>query len=205
MPGSRRYHDLRSRIRQLRNHLLPKTFDPTGTYNERQLDRARAFRLLVHAEIEWYLEEVAVETANKAFDDWRQRGLVTKLLLAMVAHTDANLGGVPQLNSTGELHDLESRIEKSRNQFNTYAKSRNHGIREEHILRLLLPVGISESDIDQTWLSTTNSFGRSRGEIAHASKHVYNPPDPKNESEIVNQILDGLSDIDVRLLELRSL
>ena len=205
MTGSKRFRELRNRIRQLRNHFLPKTFNPTGTYSERQFDRARAFRLLAHAEIEWYLEEIVFETANNAFDDWQQRGLITLPLLALVAYVDVHLEGIIQPRKSGTQLDLESRIEESRNRFNTYAKSRNHGIKEKHILRLLLPVGIRETDIDQTWLSTTNSFGRTRGQAAHVSSQIYNPPDPKNEYEIVNQILRGLLDIDIKLVKLRSL
>ena len=174
MPISKRFRDLRSRIRKLRDHFLPKTFDPTGTYTDRQFDRARAFRLLAHAEFEWYLEEIAFETANKAVNDWQQRGVVTKALLAMVAFRDVYSEGGQNTNQSGILRDLDSRIDESRRRFNGYAKGRNNGIREENILKLLLPVGINKSDIDQTWLSTTDSFGQLRGETAHVSNQVSN-------------------------------
>ena len=204
MPSSKSFRDLRSRIRELRNHFLPKTFHPTGSYTERQFDRSRAFRLLAHAEIEWYLEQIASETANIAAENWQKHRQVTKPLLTMVAYVDTHLGGVPNPKQPGVLRDLDSRVEESRKRFNNYARARNNGIKEENILRLLLPVGISESNIDQTWLSTTDSFGQNRGETAHRSNQVSNPPDPKNEFDIVTQILEGLSAIDEKLLELRS-
>ena len=206
MPVSPQFCNLRSRIRQLRDHFLPITFDPTGTYSDSQVDHVRAFRLLAHAELEWYLEEIAVETANKAFDAWQHRGLVTRVLVAMVSsYADGKFRTPLQLQAMREEGDLKGRIEKCKNAFNTYAKGKNHGIREENILRLLLPLGIDETDIDQTWLSTTSSFGQSRGHSAHQSMKVYNPPDPKNELGIVNQILEGLSDIDAKLAKFRSL
>ena len=205
MPLSSRYRGLRSRLRELRNHFLPRSFDPTGTYTERQIDRARAFRLLAHAEIEWYLEEIVVETANTAFDAWRQRGIITEPMVAMVAYVETTLGDVPQLYQAASSRDLNSRMERSKNYFNTYVKSRNHGIRERNVLRLLLPVGINELDIDSLWLATTDSFGQSRGLTAHSSNQVYNPPDPRNEFEIVRQILEGLSAIDAKLLSFRLL
>ena len=205
MPISSKYRGLRTRIRELRDHLLPKYFDPTGTYTDRQIDRARGFRLLAHAEIEAYLEEVVLETANKAFDAWRQRGVITQPLMSLVAYVELNLGEVPQTKQSGSPRDLNSRIERSKNSFNTYVKSRNHGITERNILRLLLPVGINEFDIDSVWLATTDSFGQSRGLTAHLSNQVYNPPDPRNEYEIVRQILKGLSDVDAQLLYFRSL
>ena len=38
--------------------MLPEKFSPTGDYSDRQLDRARGFRLLAHAEIEAFLEDI---------------------------------------------------------------------------------------------------------------------------------------------------
>ena len=202
MPLSSRYRRLRSRLRELRSHFLPRSFDPTGTYSERQIDRTRAYKLLAHAEIEWYLEEIVVETANTAFDAWQQRGVITEPLVAMVAYMENTLGAVPTTKSTSQ-RDLNLRIEQSKNYFNTHVKSRNHGLRERNILRLLLPVGLSEFDIDSFWLATTDSFGQSRGLTAHRSNQVDNRPDPRNEFEIVRQVLEGLSDIDARLLSCR--
>ena len=189
----------------MRWHLLPKAFHATGAYTDRQFDRTRAFRLLAHAEIESYLEDVAFTTANRAFRKWADCGIVTIPLVAMVAYVEKDLGKVPSSHEIGRDTDLGARIRASRDAFNSYAKARNHGIRERDILRLLLPVGVAENDIDSTWLATTNSFGRNRGNTAHNSNQVDHPPDPRNEFEIVKQILEGLSDIDKRLFELRSM
>ena len=203
MPTSSRYRKLRARIRKLRDHLLPKKFDPTGSYSERQIDRTAAFKLLAHAEIEWYLEEIVVETANWAFDNWQQRGLVTEPLVAMLTYVDGDLGLPPKIRPSGSNRDLDKRLETAKNRLNAYAKGNNNGIREENILRLLLSVGISEVDIDQTWLATTNSFGQRRGEIAHSSKQIYSPPNPEDELNTVNQIVNGLLDIDDKLRRFR--
>ena len=70
MAHSARFRELRARIRELRKHFLPRRFDDTGSYSARQFDRARAFRLLAHAEIESYLEDVAFDAANNAFRVW---------------------------------------------------------------------------------------------------------------------------------------
>ena len=204
MGNSIKFCDLRDRIRELRSHLLPSTFDATGSYTDPQIDRTRAFRLLAHAEIESYLEDVVFDTANEAFRAWTDHGVTTMPLVAMVAYVERHLGQVPTGFNIERETDLTVRVKKSRDSFNTYTKTRNHGIRERDILRLLLPVGIAVKDIDPTWLATTNSFGSDRGVTAHRSKQVYSPPDPKNEYDIVTQIIEGLSDIDERLLELRS-
>ena len=202
MRNSTRFRELRKRIVELRKHFLPRKFEPTGAYTARQFDRARAFRLLAHAEIESYLEDVTLEAANKAFDIWRKRGVISPSLVAMVAYVEENLGDVPTTKDVRGERELVARVRHCKDRFNTYVRTKNHGITERNILKLLLSVGISEYDIDSTWMATTNSFGGSRGKTAHRSNQVDQPPDPLNELDIVKQILDGLSCIDRRLLKL---
>ena len=145
-----------------------------------------------------------VETANKAFSYWQKEQLVTKPLVAMVAYVGFHLGEVPSTLYSENVKFIDDRIRESRQWLNTYAKSKNNGIKREDVLRLLLPIGINESEIDETWLATTNSFGSSRGQVAHTSNRVYNAPDPKSEYDTVKEILDGLFEIDDKLLELTS-
>ena len=204
MAHSTRFRKLRTRIGELRRHFLPRRFDDTGSYSPRQFDRARAFRLLAHAEIESYLEDVAFDTANKAFRVWIESDIVTVPLVAMVAYVDKNLGTVPERHNLGRETDLVTRVRGCLDIFNRYARAKNHGIRERDILKLLFPVGITAQDIDPTWLATTSSFGHARGNTAHRSNQVDHPPDPKSEWDTVTQILEGLSDIDKALLELSS-
>jgi hypothetical protein len=72
MALSQRYCVLRSRIRALRRALLPRQFDPLGTYTERVHDRALGFRVLACAEIEAYFEDrvqSAIREAARAWND----------------------------------------------------------------------------------------------------------------------------------------
>ena len=62
--SSPRYKLLSRRINELRRHLLPAKFDPTGTYSPRVHERCRAFRLLVHAEFEAFIEDRVSEVVN---------------------------------------------------------------------------------------------------------------------------------------------
>src|SRR5271170_1595608 len=82
--ATRRYRELERRLKKLRSRFLPKAFSPTGDYTDRELDHARGYRLLVHAEIEAYLEESAQRIANdsvKHFQaDRRPRHVVLNLL-----------------------------------------------------------------------------------------------------------------------------
>jgi len=84
-------------------------------------------------------------------------------------------------------------------------KADNHGIRERNLMKLLLPLGVSEFDIDIVWLATVDSFGQNRGSTAHSSisNRALQPPDPKSESDVVGQILDGICKLDSKVVALR--
>jgi len=71
-------------------------------------------------------------------------------------------------------------------------------------LRILLPLGLTKSDIDRTWLNSLDSFGTARGETAHKSIGMQQSIDPATELKTVNEIIEGLKDIDHRLSELAS-
>ena len=69
---------------------------------------------------------------------------------------------------------------------------------------MLLPIGIAIADIDNTWLATTDSFGRDRGLTAHkAASKVTLLPDPVGERSTVAHVVSGLGVIDQRLSPLR--
>ncbi len=203
MATSRRFRALNSRIRELKQHFLPKIFSPTGTYTSLQHDRARAFRVLAHAEFEAYLEDIAVETANVAFDLWQSRGRIIAPLIALSVYAQMKPEPVPSSLLAASRECFRGRLKQIKEQFNKEAKGYNNGIREQNILRLLFPVGITEKDIDPAWLGTIDAFGRNRGETAHTSAGVINLPDPQDESEAVDEIVKGLSEIDLRLITLR--
>ncbi|MFN9399440.1 MAG: hypothetical protein ACK57R_15930, partial [Dolichospermum sp.] len=77
--------------------------------------------------------------------------------------------------------------------------SQNHGVKEDHILSLLLPIGIDSDDLDPAWLADMNTFGEKRGLVAHTSATSYmtiQTPDPANELNTVTQITHELLRID---------
>jgi hypothetical protein len=94
--ASRRYRQLDGRFRVLRRIFLPKRFNRTGTYSPDTLDRARAFRVLMHAEIESYLEDRVLEAAQKAFAAWHSATRVSVPLAALLASFAASKPGFPQ-------------------------------------------------------------------------------------------------------------
>lgn len=198
MAQSRRFRQLERRLEQLES-LLPD-ISPTGDYGEDEYDRVRAYRLLVHAEIESCIEELAESVAHKAVSRWVTDGRARRPLLALLAFTEVNWPSAPSA-LTPSRGELRERIERAKSMF-TGSLRRVNGIRERDVLAMLLPVGFREVDFDTTWLATINSFGEERGETAHTTVRVQSPPDPKTEKDRIMQILDGLRDIDEKLLPL---
>ena len=104
----------------------------------------------------------------------------------------------------GNVPSLIEELKSARDRFIEYAKGANMGVRRTNVLRLLLPIGIRESEIDQAWLQKIDEFGQNRGSIAHSPKgRVREPVDPKGEFDTVSDIIEGIRVIDETLKQMR--
>jgi RiboL-PSP-HEPN len=207
MSQSSRFKILVRELTRLRKHLLPRKFEETEVdYSDRKLSYFIAYRVLAHAEIESYLEDIALEAARYAIKAWKEREETHKILLSLLAFSGRNMEPPPVTLSpmkgsktlSEEKFKLEKKIDLASNSFNRCIKE-NHGLKEQNILALLLPIGIDVDDLDPSWLTTMNTFGESRGIAAHTSASSYKvtqPPNPKIEYDTITDILKGLKDID---------
>lgn len=191
MTNSRRFKQLKSRLNVIENTFLPK-IKPTGNYTKKEQDQIRAYLLLNHAEIEAYFEEVAENKVKKAFKSWKINKTKSNVLLSLVSFHETKIGEqgiVDRVNKTltTYIHNLRQ----------------NHGIKEQNILSILLPVGLDIDDIDATWLNTISSFGQNRGEIAHTSATVQQPLDPATIKTTISQIMSEIEDIDIKIKQLK--
>jgi hypothetical protein len=202
MAQSNRYRELQRRVREVRDHLLPRTFSATGEYSDRVYDRARAFRLMVHAELEACIEDLVLETVDAACGFWAVDGKPRETLIALLAHDAQGFGGPPPtlpISSPSEPLSLRGRVDIARRRFSYYVRTQNNGIRESNVLALLLPAGVRESQIEPLWLADIDSFGRLRGETAHQGKRTQQPLDPRDEHDRANGLVSRLGPIDALL------
>ncbi|WP_146604496.1 hypothetical protein [Rhodoplanes roseus] len=195
MAYSARYRQLASRIEGLRKLFLPVRFSNTGTYNADQLDKARAFRILTHAELEHYFEERVLEIAALSFNLWKTRLKPCASLACLLANVSGDRTSLPKKIGTNTT--AITIAGKALAQFN-HTVINNNGIRIANLLELLLPIGIDESTIDPVWLSVVDGFGAKRGLAAHTAAVTYQI-DPKDELQTVKQIMSGVQDIDLAL------
>lgn len=199
--ASVRYRELVKRSSELRRNMLPRVFSPTGSYTQKQLDRVRGYRLLAHAEVEAFIEDRVREAANTVVGKWSADKRPRPVLLSLVAFClKQEIASHNQLKDeyAGSKSRLEQAVKAAQTAFNQ-AVTQNNGVRERDILRLLFPVGLKNTEIDTAWLSTIDSFGANRGEVAHSSVKAHQPLDPKNELTTVQDILKGLKDLDKNL------
>jgi RiboL-PSP-HEPN len=203
MSASIHFRELKKRVAELQKHLLPKVFSPTGDYKERVRDSARGFRVLAHAEVEYYLETIATHVIDKSISSWKTKKKTNYVLVAflaayhrgwMVDATDrpvfAPASGVKPSKTIIEA------VDAANSQYKTEIIRKNNGIKIANLHAIFLPIGVDFDMLDQTWLSTVESYGKQRGEIAHQSKKAQQQIDPKGELDKISQVLVGLEELD---------
>lgn len=196
---SPRYRTLVARLSELRRRFLPKQFSSMGVYSELQMDRARAYRILCHAEVESYIEARVKQVADDAVVKWRTGGHVCRALLGLALIAEEEL---PHRSpSTDHLTD---RVVEACAQLHQRIKA-NNGIMEKHLVPLLLSVGYDCHTLSTLLLTELNTLGGKRGYAAHessskrlASKAV----DPQDEFKAVKAVMEALKEVDKRLTRL---
>lgn len=199
MAYSQRFKALEKRAVSLRKQFLPSKFSSSGSYTQQQLDNARAYRVLIHAEIEHFFEERVLDIASTAFSLWKNKNKVSLPIACLLTDPGEMKMALPK--SLGTNTTALSLGGKMLAKFK-YEVGKNNGIKISNLLSLLLPVGLLEAEIDPGWISTTDGFATKRGIAAH-SGHIAYTIDPKDDFSTVSQIIDGIKDIDILLNKLR--
>jgi hypothetical protein len=203
MPVSPHYKSLKSSITRYRHALLPSTFDPTGSYRspDRIHIRSLSFRIIVHAEIEAYIEDRTHELLDTAWSTWGSKRVPSDVIIGLLAYSGIDTQLPPKKLGKGKgqqksYDDMNDIINKAQSAWRSCHKG-NHGIKEEHLLRLVLPLGIKHTDLDTTLLADLSSYGISRGEAAHSSNAIVKKfADPKSEFDQARKIVADLEKLD---------
>jgi hypothetical protein len=203
--ASARFRELERRLKKLRKRFLPAVFSPVGNYTDRQLDYARGYRLLAHAEIEAFLEDRCRQVANSTLKQYRvdrqPKSVLLNLLSFHLVQDQLSNNKMKAIYSAKKDHCDESLTDAN----SAYNKvlSKNQGIREDNMLKMILPIGLDPAKIDATWLNTLDAFGANRGEIAHTSIKTQQQIDPQDEFKTVKSLLKGLETLDGLVAKLR--
>src|SRR3972149_9987310 len=190
MPVSLLYKNLRKRLSVLKKQFLD--FNSDNSPSSQNQDKLRAFKLLAHAEIESYIEDAALDIWKGCKSEWTNNKRFLPSLVFLIMYSSSKF--------EANEHQLivDERIEQILNTYQNVV-SKNNGIMRKNILQLFMPLGIKYADIDSTWLSTINSYGSSRGNVAHTSFAVQQQLDMKDELNNLDLVLKGIKKLDLRL------
>ena len=103
---------LKRSVHELRRHFLPRVFRPLGDYSSptRVQAHTRAFIVLVHAEIESYLEDWSQEVTVACETKWDTASRISKPLSCLLSASDkclqlpANQLEIQQQEMTARIH-----------------------------------------------------------------------------------------------------
>lgn len=177
MAASSRYRMLFRHVRKLREYLLPRRFDPMGSYSDRQRQRALSFRIHVHGEIEYFLEESQRQILAGGRASLASASLAPPLMELLNAKLDAK---------EGTIRD-------------------NHGIKEKNVKRLFADLTFDFTALPVTLLADLTSYGKQRGAVAHSSRAVYTATilaNPQDEWNKARQIVTDLGSLDSEVVRL---
>lgn len=201
---SKHFKDFNKNLDTIEKTFLSMDIKPDGAYNLHELTMARAYGILVHAEIESYFENIAKEIVLKSYNKWILDKKSSHVLMSIAAFSHPKKE-IPGNMSNQKVND-EGLIEK---RLDTCVKKymgiidRNHGIKEENLLKILLPLGIHLNDIDNTFLISADSFGHYRGNLAHNSIKTKSLTDPFAKKKEVNYLLTEIRKLDTKINSLK--
>lgn len=212
MPNTTEFSTLENRVAALRENMLPKIFSPEGDYSEFQEDCAIGYRLLVHAEIESFIETSAMLIMNKYHNKWGEEKEASHVLLCLLAcfHSgwkehDANqmemIIEMAKNRSKTSKESVKDLIGRAHTDYARYIKN-NHGIKANNLRTLLEPIGVDFDELDEPWLIEMDSFGTMRGQFAHNSKTTSEAINPQDELGKVEKIMEGLKNLDEKFYDL---
>ena len=164
--------------------------DPIGFQPD--LDRLAAYRLLVHAEIEQFLEAKATENILE--------------IKALAAGSTAWMRAKPALLllAIALSRPLPSHENLDVTKFGVYVReliagaksaiSENNGVKSASFLKLSIFAGKTIDEIDEVLSASLNSYGKDRGDVAHKSAvHSRSLNAPSMEQATAKQLVAQIS------------
>ena len=186
---SSEYKYLISRVKIIKKNIIYPSMLNKIIYSKRDEDLCRSFYVLCHAELESYFESIAKGIRDKSKQLWNSRKIsnfnLTSLLINTEKYKDTKASTDTKI--TYILHQYEDTIKN------------NNGIKSENLKKLFQPFGYDFGDsgnFDPAWLSTLDSFGSKRGNIAHNSAQIHIAFDIHSTIATINIILDGIEEFE---------
>ena len=175
-----RYEQLELRIKTIQKNLDFKQ-SPLGI-TAIQSDKLRAIIVLSHAEIESYIEDLALIKIDEAEVKWKNTKIANHCLASLFINHD-------------RIETNDTTFTKSFKIIKEYRKiiEDNHGIKEHNIKNLFGKIGYKIDDFDSVFIANLEAFGSERGAIAHTT--ATKVTQQMDKSTVINKINDIVRDL----------
>jgi RiboL-PSP-HEPN len=184
----------KSNLDRLENILPPDLEHGNLDYSEENVDQIRAYFLLVHAEVETFIEGCVEQIMQKSYARWKASKTTDICLLNLLVfyHPALESGKQKKIDAFLE-QSLVGAVEISRKSFE-HDLTQNNGIKSRNIEKMLRIIDF-DLDTNSLFLSTLSSFSTIRGEYAHTSKRgqLITPAGAKKAVDDVFRQLELLS------------
>lgn len=127
--------------------------------------KLRALHILIHAEIETYFEQLGIYVLDAHAANTLNKKQKDKINYSVICYGQAVY--------VGDVKTIVERINSNISQVRIVI-SENNGIKAKNILKILLPLNYPASLLNQTWLTTMDTFGTRRGNYVHNAIHKIN-------------------------------
>jgi hypothetical protein len=149
---------------------------------------ARAFVVLCHAEIEFYLETISLDLANSAIKSVNSGAPNIPAISLLAFGNQSPLGAGDDITSgKNAVRNLVSRVGSAFGEHKKVVEG-NNGIRESYMSKMFIPLGLTTEDIDPIWINAINAFANKRGAYAHKGRqHLEAKPARINPSDVYEE------------------
>lgn len=164
----------------------------------------RAFYLLAHAELQGYIEFIAKFYLDYSIKKFKEDLEINYLLLFFVYHSQNKCLGLDfnraQIDSPLWNKSFPDILDYHREKYVSEHLSSNNGIRDQDLVKIFFPLGISIETLRKMKTFTLlDSFGNTRGDYAHKPYHELvkgkQPIILENPEDIKKTIGDIIKDI----------
>jgi hypothetical protein len=223
---SRRLRRLGARERSLRATLLGASTTWGAPPSASEIDRALAYRVLMHAEIEQYLEDLVRHSIMAAQHLFLRDGKLGYVARNAIVHHQASrylkqdASALVDLCDSSIMAHMPRILDTTKDGIEGATLGNNNGVKPKDVRFLMGILGLSLSDIDPTLLDALKVFGTERGDAAHLglreirrrfssrsspgnAPRIARLPTPSDEVASVDAVLKLLPSLD-RKVQIRS-
>lgn len=179
------------RVKFLDDQIQAETADPVIFSPD--LDKIAAFRLLMHAEIEDFLERKAKENLEKINLQLVQSSTGSSRSFPELFYISTVVKRPLDLAHVFDATALKNHVSSMLGTAQSIVKE-NNGIKEGAFSMLSIFAGKTADEIDSTLSASLNSYGKNRGDVAHQStRHSSTINAPSTEFASAKHLVEELA------------